>query len=211
MAARSGRVPLKEPFNAVSHMIGAGIAVAALPILVLGADGALAVVCAAVYGTSLLAVFTMSVLFHGVRRRASAWLFRMDQSMIYLLIAGTYTPLTLLLVGGALGWSLFAFEWGAAVAGIAVLLTVHRTAPWVHQAAYIVLGWTALFALPQIMRLHWPALALVIGGGVAYSGGATLYWRDRPTTWLIGDHGIWHVLVLAGSIAHVVFVLLYVL
>ncbi|MFA5944006.1 MAG: hemolysin III family protein [Candidatus Thermoplasmatota archaeon] len=203
---------LKEPFNSVSHMVGAGLAMAALPFLILAADGPLAVVAAAVYGACLLAVFTMSAVFHGVtHRKASAWLFRLDQAAIYLLIAGTYTPLALLLVGGAWGWSLFGVQWGLALTGVAVLLTVHRTPPWLHQAAYILLGWTALLALPQIDGLPIPALALVVGGGLAYTGGATLYWRDRAGTWAIGDHGIWHLLVLAGSMAHLVFVLVYVL
>jgi hemolysin III len=205
-------VPLKEPFNSISHMVGAGLAILALPILVLDAHGPLAVSSAALYGACLLAVFAMSAVFHGVTHRgASAWLFRLDQAAIYLLIAGTYTPLALLLVGGVWGWSLFAAQWAMALAGVTVLLTVHRTPPWVHQAAYILLGWTALLALPQIGGLPVAALFLVVGGGVAYTGGATLYWRDRAGTWAIGDHGLWHLLVLVGSMAHLAFVLLYVL
>jgi hemolysin III len=193
-------------------MVGAGFALAALPLLVLAAKGPLAVVSASVYGSCLLAVFVMSAVFHGVTHRgASAWLFRLDQAAIYLLIAGTYTPLALLMVGGAWGWSLFGVQWGMAVAGVAVLLTVHRTPPWVHQSAYILLGWTALLALPHVHGLPLAALALVVGGGIAYTGGATLYWRDRAGTWAIGDHGLWHLLVLAGSMAHLVFVLVYVL
>ncbi len=203
---------LKEPFNSVSHMVGGGLALAALPLLVLDAEGPLAVVSASVYGGCLLLVFAMSAIFHGVSHDgASRWLFRLDQAAIYLLIAGTYTPLALLLVGGAWGWSLFGAQWGLALAGAAVLLTVHRTPPWVHQAAYILLGWTAVLALPRIVGLPAPALALVIGGGVAYTGGATLYWRDRAGTWIVGDHGLWHLCVLAGGLAHLAFILLYVL
>jgi hemolysin III len=203
---------LKEPFNAISHMVGGGIAIAVLPLLILDAEGPLAVVSAAIYGASLLAVFTMSSLFHSIPHAgASAWLFRLDQASIYLLIAGTYTPLALLMVGGPWGWSLFGIEWGMAFIGISVLLTLHRTKPWVHQAAYILLGWAAVLALPHVDGLPLPALALVIAGGVAYTGGATLYWRDRAGTWRIGDHGIWHLLVLAGALAHLAFVLLYVL
>jgi hemolysin III len=205
-------VALKEPFNAVSHMVGGGIAIAALPVLIVMATGPLAIVSAAIYGSALIAVFTMSSLFHSIRHPvASPWLFRLDQATIYLLIAGTYTPLALLMVGGPWGWSLFGIEWGVAFVGISVLLTLHRTKPWVHQAAYIVLGWAAVLALPHVQGLPLGALALVIGGGIAYTGGATLYWRDRAGTWAIGDHGIWHLLVLAGALAHLAFVLLYVL
>jgi len=205
-------VALREPFNSVSHMVGAGLALAALPLLLLEARGPLAVVSAAVYGTCLLAVFAMSAVFHGVTHEgASRWLFRLDQAMIYFLIAGTYTPLALLLVGGAWGWSLVGVQWALAIAGATVLLTVHRTPTWVHQAAYIALGWMAVLALPHVHDLPLQALALVIGGGVAYTGGATLYWRDRAGTWAIGDHGLWHLCVLAGALAHLAFVLLYVL
>jgi hemolysin III len=205
-------VGLREPFNAISHMAGAGLAAAALPLLVLDAGGALAVVAAAVYGACLLGVFAMSAVFHGVTSPAAVpWLFRVDQAAIYLLIAGTYTPLALLVVGGPLGWTLFGAQWGLALAGAATLLTLHRIPPWVHQAAYIVLGWTALLAWPQLAGLPWGALALVVGGGVAYTGGAALYWRDRAGTWAVGDHGLWHLLVIAGSMAHLAFMLLYVL
>lgn len=205
-------MPLKEPFNSISHMVGGGLAIAALPLLLLDAAGQLAIVSAAIYGTSLIAVFTMSAIFHGVTHKgASAWLFRLDQAMIYLLIAGTYTPLALLVVGGAFGWTLFAIQWAMAIAGCSILLTVHRTPPWIHQAAYILLGWTAVLALPQLIGLPILATALVLGGGIAYTGGATLYWRDQAGTWSIGDHGIWHLLVLAGAMAHLGFIFAYVL
>jgi hemolysin III len=205
-------VGLKEPFNSVSHMVGAGFAIAAFPLLIIAADGGRAIVSASIYATSLLSVFVMSAVFHGVtHKKASEWLFRLDQSAIYLLIAGTYTPIALLLMQGGWGWSLFGVQWGIASAGIVLLLTVHHIPQWIHQAAYISLGWMALFALPQVAGLPWQAIALILGGGVAYTGGAVLYWRDRPRTMVIGDHGIWHLLVLAGSMAHLVFVLLYVL
>lgn len=203
---------LKEPFNSISHMVGAGLAIAAFPLLIIDADGGRAIVSAAIYATSLLSVFVMSAIFHGVtHKKASEWLFRLDQSAIYLLIAGTYTPISLLLVQGAWGWSLWAVQWGIALTGIVILLTVHKTPQWIHQAAYISLGWMAVFALPQISGLPWEAVGLILGGGVCYTGGAVLYWRDREGTWRIGDHGIWHLLVLAGSMAHLAFTFIYVL
>jgi hemolysin III len=193
-------------------MVGGGIALLAVPLLVVQADGARAVTSAAIYGASLVVVYTMSVLFHSIHHAgASAWLFRLDQSSIYLLIAGTYTPLAIVLLGGPLGWTLFGIEWGAALLGVITLLVLHRTPPWVHQAAYIALGWAAVLALPSLDGLPLAALALVFGGGIAYTGGAALYWRNRTHTWGVGDHGLWHLLVLAGSLAHLVFVLLYVL
>lgn len=203
---------LREPFNSISHMVGGGLAMVAAPLLFLRADGALAVTAAAVYAGSLLAVFTMSALYHAIAHPgASRWLFRLDQSCIYLLIAGTYTPVALVLVGGAWGWTLFGIEWGLAAAGITLLLTVHRTPQWIHQSAYIVLGWAAVIALPKL--LHFPRVGLVLLGlgGILYTGGSYLYNRNRPDTWGLGDHELWHLLVLLGAAAHFAFMALYVL
>ncbi len=205
-------VGLREPFNAISHMVGVAIAMAAIPILVILSRGSLAVVSATVYGSALLSVFAVSALYHSMRhQRTSDWLFQMDQATIYLLIAGTYTPIVLLRVGGALGWWLFGIEWVIALTGIVLLFKQRKTPPWVHQAAYITLGWAALAAFPQLKAMPWQAFALILGGGVAYTGGATIYWRDRKGTWDIGDHGIWHLFVLVGAVAHLAFVMMYVL
>lgn len=204
---------LKEPFNSVSHMVGGGLAIAYLPLLVLDAvaGGAMAIVAACIYGFTLVGVFTMSATYHGVTHaKASAWLFRLDQSMIYLLIAGTYTPVALVLVGGPIGWTLFGIQWGLALTGITLLLAVHRTPQWIHQAAYIVLGWAAVLALPKLLALPWYGLGLLFLGGVAYTGGSALYNRDRPDTWRIGDHGVWHLLVIIGAAAHATFTMLVV-
>lgn len=203
---------LRERFNAISHMVGGGIAIAATPLLILDAEGGRALASAIVYSASLVALFTMSVLLHSIHGpRATAWLFRLDQAAIYLLIAGTYTPLALVLVGGGWGWALFGVEWGLAVLGITVLLTLHRTPQWIHQAAYIMLGWAAVIVLPNLRGIPLLGVILVFAGGIAYTGGAVLYWRDKPGTWGVGDHGLWHMLVLFGSLVHLAFVLLYVL
>jgi hemolysin III len=165
-----------------------------------------------VYGFTLVGVFAMSAMYHSISHpRASPWLFRLDQAMIYLLIAGTYTPVALSLVGGPLGWTMFSLQWGLAITGIVLLLAVHRTPQWIHQSAYIVLGWAAVLALPKLLDLHLIAISLLIFGGVAYTGGSALYNRDRKTTWGIGDHGVWHLLVILGAASHCVFMMLYVL
>lgn len=205
---------LREPFNAVSHMVGAGLALATLPVLLWTAwdGGWTRVVPAAVYAVALVAVFVMSAVYHGVtHRKAEAWLLRLDQSMIYLLIAGTYTPMALIVAGGSMGWILFIVEWTLAVAGIVVLLTVHRAPAWIHQLAYLVLGWAAALVFPALLALPWPAFALLLAGGLAYTAGSLLYNRDRPGTLGIGDHGVWHLLVIAGAGAHAAILILYVL
>lgn len=213
--APAGRlVGIREPFNSVSHMVGGGLAIAAVPILVLMGvhKGALAIVSVSVYGATLVAVFTMSSLYHALTPpRAVQWLFRLDQSTIYLLIAGTYTPVALLLVGGAVGWTLFSIQWGLAITGITLLLTVPRTPQWIHQSAYIALGWAAVLALPNLLRIHPLGIGLLLLGGVAYTGGSYLYNRNRTGNWIIDDHGVWHLLVIVGAAAHVTFTMLYVL
>jgi len=206
------RVALREPFNAVSHIVGGGLSILAAAVLLLRAHGPLATAATAVYAATLVAVFTMSALYHSVTHAgAGRWLFRLDQSAIYLLIAGTYTPVALVLVGGAWGWGLALGEWALAAIGVTLLLTVHRTPQWIHQAAYIVLGWAAVIALPRLLASPWGGLALLMGGGIVYTLGSLLYNRDRKGTLGLGDHELWHLLVLLGAGLHVAFVLAFVL
>jgi hemolysin III len=206
-------VGIKEPFNAISHMVGGALGIALVPLLVLRASGALAITASAVYGFSLVAMYTMSVLYHAIpHRKAEPWLFRLDQVGIYLLIAGTYTPVALVRIGGISGWTLFGIEWGLALTGITLCLAVHRTPQLIHQVAYVALGWAAVTALPGLLRIPIAGLALLLGGGMLYTVGSLLYNRDRPQTiGPLGDHEVWHLMVLAGSIAHAVFIVVYVL
>jgi hemolysin III len=194
-------------------MVVGGLAVALLPWLVVSASGPLAVVATTVYGASLVTMYSLSSVFHSIpHKRAEPWLFRLDQVGIYLLIAGTYTPVALVRVGGAMGWTLFAIEWGLALVGITLCLAVHRTPQLVHQVAYVALGWAAVTALPALLEIPWDGLALLLGGGVLYTFGSLLYNRNRPRTLgPLGDHEIWHLLVIAGSAAHAAFVAFHVL
>jgi hemolysin III len=206
-------VGIKEPFNSISHMAGGGLSLALLPLLVLRAHGPLAVTAVSVYGGSLVVMYTLSSLYHAIPHRgAEPWLFRLDQVGIYLLIAGTYTPVALVRIGGASGWTLFGIEWGLALVGIVLCLTVHRTPQLIHQIAYLALGWAAVTALPGLLQIPWAGLALLGGGGVLYTAGSLLYNRNRPQTiGPLGDHEVWHLLVLGGSILHAAFVVLFVL
>lgn len=206
---------IKQPFNAISHMVGAGLAILATPFLVALADGPVAVITVCLYAFGLIALYTLSTLFHSVNTtpRGELWLERLDHVGIYLLIAGTYSPVALLLIEGALGSTLFVLSWGLAATGIVFSLTLPLGPKWLHIVGYIVLGWAALIAAPVLFeRLDAIGLAWLIGGGVLYSAGGFLYVRDRRR--LIGpfgDHEVWHVLVLLASAAHFVFVIEYVL
>ena len=210
---------LRQRFNSISHMAGGGVAVAALPFLFLRADGALAVTMVALYAFGLLSLYTMSSLYHAVPgARAEHWLERLDHVAIYLLIAGTYSPVSLLLVGGTLGLWLFLAVWAVAITGLVLALTVPLGPKWAHILGYIALGWSAVVAAPVLLgRLPPTGWIWLLGGGLLFSGGGFLYVRDRPVLfprlrgfrWL-GDHEAWHVFVLAGSAMHYWFLYAYV-
>lgn len=201
-------------------MAGGGLALAALPLLFLEAEGTLAMVTVGLYAFGLLALYTMSSLYHAVPgQSAEHWLERLDHVAIYLLIAGTYSPVSVLLVGGALGWWLFAAVWAVAVTGVVLALTVPLGPKWAHILGYIALGWSAVVAAPVLIaRLDPMGWVWLLGGGLLFSGGGFLYMRDRPVLfprlrgfrWL-GDHEAWHLFVLAGSAMHFWFVYDYVL
>lgn len=210
---------LKQRFNSVSHMAGGGLAIAVLPLLFLDADGAKALGAVGLYAFGLVALYTMSSLFHGVHGpRAENWLERLDHVAIYLLIAGTYSPVALLLLGGTVGWVLFAVAWGIAAAGVTLSLTVPLGPKWVHILGYIALGWSAIVAAPVLLvRLDAGGLGWLVGGGLVFSGGGFLYVRDRARLfarvrwlWWLGDHEAWHLLVLLGSGMHFWFLVRYV-
>ncbi len=211
---------LRQRFNSISHMAGGGLALAFLPLMFLRVNGALGYATVALYAFGLLSLYTMSTLYHAIPgRRAEAWLERLDHVAIYLLIAGTYSPVSLLLVGGALGWWLFAIIWVVAITGVVLALTVPLGPKWVHILGYIGLGWSAVVAAPVLLsRLAPMAWVLLLGGGLLFSGGGFLYVRDRPALfprvrwlWWLGDHEMWHLLVILGSALHFVFVYQYVL
>jgi hemolysin III len=212
-------VGLRQRFNSISHMAGGGLALVALPFLFLKATGALALATVGLYAFGLLALYTMSSLYHAVPGpRAEVWLERLDHVAIYLLIAGTYSPVSVLLVGGALGWWLFVAVWAVATTGVVLALTVPLGPKWAHILGYIALGWSAVVAAPVLIaRVAPTGWALLLGGGLLFSGGGFLYVRDRPVLfprlrgfWWLGDHEAWHLFVLAGSALHFWFVYAHV-
>lgn len=210
---------LKEPFNSISHMVGAGLSVIGLVVLVLLAEGALEVVSSVAFGVGLLAVYTMSSIYHGIPAspRVESWLERFDHVAIYLLIAGTYTPVVLVLLGGTWGWALFGTVWGIAILGIVLALTFPLGPEWLHITGYIALGWLAVIAAPVLFpKLTPDGLAWLLGGGLAYTIGAFFYVWDKPKILPrrlggLGAHELWHLFVIGGSTAHFVFVVGFVL
>ena len=202
-----------EKFNAISHLLGAVLALAGTAVLVvlaaLGGDP-WKVVGVSIYGASLVLMYSSSTLYHSVRGgRAKDFLRKMDHQSIYLLIAGSYTPFCLVTLRGPWGWSLLGVVWGLAVLGSLQELRPKRAGRVLSLVIYIVMGWVALVALVPLLKVLGPAgFAWVAAGGVFYTVGIIFYVLD---TRLTHAHGIWHLFVLAGSAAHYVAILHYVL
>lgn len=197
-----------EAFSFFTHAGGAVAAAVALVLLVLRADGPLAVVAFSVYGGTMVAMFTTSALHH-VAHAEEGLFRRLDMSAIYLFIAGTYTPLCLLGVPLAWGVPMLVVVWTFALAGVVMRWTLPRTPRWITASIYLVMGWLSLAGVyPLFLNVGWGPVLLLALGGVLYSVGAVIYARGRPDPWplYVGYHGLWHVFVLGGAALHFVLV-----
>jgi hemolysin III len=204
---------MKPRLRGVSHQYAFFAAMAAGAALVVLARGAEARVAVAVYALSLCAMFGASALYHRIDwpPRPSIWLRRLDHSMIYVLVAGTYTPFALLVLEPALGWTLLGVVWAGAVAGVVVSLVWIDAPRWLSAVLYVVLGWVGVMALPQLWdRAGAMAVALLATGGVLYTLGALVYARRRPdpAPRVFGYHEVFHALVIAAAAAQFVAVAL---
>ena len=200
-----------ERFNGFSHLVGAVLALAGIAVLVTLAarqGDAWKIVSFSLYGSTLFMLYGFSTLYHSLRGRAKAIFRRFDHLAIYLLIAGTYTPFTLVTLRGGWGWSLFGAIWGLAVIGMALEFLPRRGARILPVVIYLLMGWLALIALkPLLQALPWAGFVWLLLGGLFYTVGVVFYSLDEK---LRHAHGVWHLFVLAGSISHFVAILLYV-
>ena len=200
-----------ERFNGFSHLAGTLAAIAAATVLVVygASKGDIwKVVSFSIYGATLISLFGFSTLYHSTRGRTKNVFRKFDHSAIYLLIAGTYTPFTLVTLRGPWGWSLFGVVWGLALIGIIQELTIAKGARWISLVIYIVMGWVAVVGVaPMIEALTWRGFAWVLAGGVVYTAGTVFYVYDHKYKhW----HGIWHLFVLAGAAIHYAAIFAYV-
>ncbi|MBI2312703.1 MAG: hemolysin III family protein [Betaproteobacteria bacterium] len=200
-----------ERFNSYTHLAGALLALSgAVVLVVLGALRAdpWKVVSFAIYGATLVLLYGLSTLYHSTRGRVKDFFRRLDHNAIYLLIAGTYTPFTLVSLRGPWGWSLFGVIWGLAALGILQEILLGKKTRMLSLAIYILMGWVGLVAVaPLAEALGWGGFAWVAAGGVIYTAGIVFYLYDEKFThW----HGIWHLFVVAGSAVHYFAILLYV-
>jgi hemolysin III len=174
--------------------------------LVAATETMVARVGAIVYAVSLSGMYATSAAFHRISwgPRAWRWMRRLDHSMIFVLIAGTYTPFALLALEPPWTTVILAVIWGGAAFGVAVRMLSERLSI-VRQALYIVLGWIGVFVLPfGVAQLSETGLALMVGGGLCFTVGAILFWLQRPALrpQVFGYHELWHVLVVLGSLCH---------
>jgi hemolysin III len=206
------RLPVEEVANCATHGFGLALSVAgfvALVALAWGYGNAWHIASCGVYGASLVALYLASTLYHGARApRAKQFLQALDHCGIYLLIAGTYTPFTLVTLRGPWGWTLFGLVWGIALAGILFRVIFGTRYRPLAVASYVLLGWLCVVAVKPILELvPLGALAWIAAGGLTYTAGVFFFAAKR----IPHHHAIWHLFVLVGSICHYVAVLLYVL
>ncbi|HYC36007.1 MAG TPA: hemolysin III family protein [Usitatibacter sp.] len=200
-----------ERFNAHTHLAGTVLALGGASALVVNAlvkADALRLVSFSVYGATLCLLFLASTLYHSTQGEAKNLFRKLDYCAIYLVIAGTYTPFALISLQGDWSWTLLGAVWALAFVGIVQECWIARGRRFTSLAIYLLMGWLAIFALePLAQALSFDGLAWMIGGGLVYSAGIIFYLYDeRFTHW----HGIWHLFVLAGSIAHYTAIVLFV-
>jgi hemolysin III len=201
--------------NAITHGIGAGLAIAGAAYLIVASmrGSERLIVCCSIFSGSLVLVYVCSTLYHSlVRTRARSVFHILDHSSIYLLIAGTYTPFTLISLRGTQGWVLFGVVWALAVAGVVAKsvamdhFTRGRLA-FISTAIYLIQGWLVIFVGRSLIQaIGWHATYWLAAGGLAYTLGVVFFALDRIRYF----HAAWHIFVLAGSIAHYIAILFYV-
>ena len=193
----------EEIFNSVSHGVGAGLSIAGTVVLIITSvihSNAWGVVSSCIYGASLIILYTMSTLYHSVTNKKAKSFFRiMDHNTIFLLIAGTYTPITLYFLGGVTGWILFGIVWGAAIFGIVMNSINLEKARIPSIFCYVAMGWVIIFAIkPLILAMPKISLIFLVGGGIFYTLGIIFYAIKKIKYF----HSVWHLFTIVGSVLH---------
>jgi len=212
------RFPIREPVNALTHLAGAALAAVGMLVLLTNGirnDSTRQVVSFAIFGSSLVLLYSTSGIYHSLNcsERGLAMLRRLDHMMIYVLIAGTYTPVCLVLLRGGLGVALLIAVWTIALTGIVQKLVWMHAPRWSSTVLYLSMGWAAMIvAKPLLDAASLGFFLWIIAGGAFYSVGAVVYatkWPN-PAPRTFGFHEIWHLFVMAGSFCHYWAMLVYV-
>lgn len=200
-----------ERFNAWTHLVGTVLSIAGSVVLIVMAalqGDPWKIVSVSIFGATLILLYSASTLYHSLRGRAKEILRKLDHLSIYLLIAGTYTPFCLVTLRGAWGWTLFGIVWGLAVIGMAQEIKPRSDARIMSLVIYAVMGWVMIIALkPLLGHIATAGFVCLVSGGLLYTVGIVFYAFDgRFRHW----HGIWHLFVVGGSLAHYLAIALYV-
>lgn len=202
----------EEIAHAVTHGVGIALAIAGLAAMVAFSSlygDAWHITSSSIYGATLILCFSASTLYHGIPHpRAKLVLRQIDHAAIFLLIAGTYTPFTLVSMRGPWGWTLLGLVWGLAIAGMVLELTTRGRYKGLSLAMYLGLGWLVLIAIkPMWATVDTGGLILLLAGGLCYSLGVIFFAWER----LAYHHAVWHLFVLAGAVFHFFAVFFYVI
>lgn len=194
----------EEIFSSVSHGVSALFAVAALVLLlVFCKKEPVRVVSVCIYGASMILLYTVSTLYHALGLNRAKVVFRaLDHCTIFLLIAGTYTPITLVCLGGTAGWMMFGTVWAAAALGVVLNAVSVERFKRVSMVCYLAMGWVVVFAMKTVWERLAPAgFWCLLAGGLCYTAGAVLYGMGKKIPYI---HSVFHLFVLAGSVLHTV-------
>jgi len=200
----------EEIANSVSHGLGLALAIAAAPILIVAAaryGTAWNTVGVSIFAGSMIALYLASTLYHALTHDRAKRFFRtLDHGAIFILIAGTYTPFTLGIMRGPIGWMMFGLVWGLALIGLIKKAIFGARYVWLSVILYLVMGWLVVIAAPQVLqRVPLTGLAWILAGGIAYTGGVAFFALHR----LRYAHFAWHLFVIAGTVCHFFAVLWY--
>lgn len=209
--ACAGATVGEEIANSITHGVGAALSVAGLVMMVVRAASSatgLHVVACSIFGASLVLLYLSSTLYHALTNGRAKRVFRvLDHASIYLLIAGTYTPFTLVTLHGAWGWTLFGIVWALAITGIVLKCFLTGKLHVLSTVVYVAMGWLAVIAIrPLLNALPWPGFLWLLAGGLFYTLGVAFFAYRRKYS-----HTIWHLFVLGGSLCHFLAVYRYVL
>ncbi|MDI3324508.1 hemolysin III family protein [Pontibacterium granulatum] len=200
-----------ERFNSITHLIGALAALVGLVVLVVHAarqGDPWQITSFTIYGVSLVLLYVASTLYHSLRGKLKELFRKLDHQAIYLLIAGTYTPFTLVSLRGFWGWLLFGLVWGMALIGMTLEFIHQRRVRWYSLVIYLVMGWLMVIAIvPLLDVLPLGGFIWLLAGGLFYTLGILFYLRDGH---MPHAHGIWHLFTMAGSGCHYVSVFFFV-
>lgn len=200
-----------ERFNSITHIVGTILAIAGTVVLIAAVPAGSSmrkIAALGVYGAMLVTLYLSSTLYHSLRGKAKQIFHVFDHCAIYLLIAGTYTPLTLVTLHGPWGWTLFGIVWGLAVTGVLKDVFLHGRLRTLSVVLYVLMGWLVVIAFKPLQQ-NFPAagIAWLIAGGLVYTAGIVFYALSKR---VIHMHGLWHLCVIGGSACHYVAVLRYV-